>query len=104
MSITLTRHCRARLQVVPSLRDCFCCGIYPRLHRLRQTPEPPEKWAHMGLTRLRKKSQTAWEVPTRAKAPIFLPSIQAGLKTRFPGLKSGGYTLTSLFPQPVEPH
>ncbi len=38
-----TRHYRAGLQAVPSLRDCFCCGLCPGLfarcilNRLRKT-------------------------------------------------------------------
>src|ERR1700722_6709984 len=43
-----TRHCRAGLQAVPSLRDCFLCRIYPGLYRLRRNPEAAREMNILG--------------------------------------------------------
>jgi hypothetical protein len=51
--------------------------------------------------RLRKKSQTASEVPTRAKAPNFIAQCLSGFENPLPRTKVQGYTRISVFPQPV---
>src|ERR1700761_474773 len=55
------------------------------------------------LNRLRESSQTASDVPTRAKAPNFLAQCLSGFENPLPRTKVRGYTPTSIFPQPVKP-
>ena len=55
------------------------------------------------LNRLRKKSQTASEVPTRARAPNSIAQFLSGFENPLPGLKVRGYTRASVFPQCLKP-
>ena len=56
-----------------------------------------------GKTGCGKKSQTASEVATRAKAPNVIAQRLSGFENPLPQTKVRGYTRACVFPQPVKP-
>jgi hypothetical protein len=63
---------------------------------------PLYKTSQAGATQKRRRTHVSLSVLTRAKSPVIGGrNVLAGLKTRFPGLKSGAGTIPS-FPQRVK--